>query len=450
MNNDRSFTNDLSPEDTKDSEWEYEYDETETESFYVTIDVSSNSHQTRAPKKAPQHGDTDTITPEKQQLQEGTQPDEALPVVPALQTLDPVPKGDKATLSASTDPSDRIQILDLHTTNPLISYNNRIYACTWGSTLDTDIFLTSPAALSVLPHDSQITPLKSLPDLSVLGTSCIKLTARPVTITPKTDNPQTQRSPQSPPINTQPPTNDCVIPPPQPTTTSTSALPSPTTHQLHPSNPLKIPLNPSAPNSTRKQASFLESLMAIKAAKGESDQVTVHATKSYQGYGWRSRRRLEEMAEAMDLEEQGAKDDENSHTGRGDPSSSKDAAIEQATSTQPTPSPAKRARTRASGLGSAPRRIGRPRRSRVRRAERTGGLFRDFVLDADDGGGSSTREADRTPVRWEDIEREVFGAVDGGGDKEGQDAGTAAEENTEKADSAGGEGEVDVAMHEGG
>ncbi|KAL8830584.1 MAG: hypothetical protein Q9170_005675, partial [Blastenia crenularia] len=264
------------------------------QSFYVTVDVSSFLPQTRAPKKnvRPKVSQgADTANPSEQQ-QHGNQDEETLPIDPALDSVTPIP--DESNTSAPADSEDRIQILDLHTPNPLISYNNRIYSCTWGSTLGTDIFLTSPTSPPATSSGETLTPLLSLPKVSVLGTSCVKLTGRPVTISPKTDNPQPTPTSAQTPI---PPTNnDTSAQPPQLPTPSSPPLPS------QPTKPYKIPLSATAPSSTRKQASFLESLMAIKTAKGESDQVTIHATKSYSGHGWRAQRRLREVAEAMDLD----------------------------------------------------------------------------------------------------------------------------------------------------
>ncbi|KAL8998999.1 MAG: hypothetical protein Q9188_005982 [Gyalolechia gomerana] len=434
MENSRPFTVSLPQEE---SDWEYEYDETETESFYVTVDVSSSSLHTRAPKRDPQPEGTDAAPPNEHQQQEAENR-EALSVDPAFRNHDP---------SSSADALDRIQILDLHTPNPLISYNNRIYACSWGSTIGTDIFLTSPTALSAIPPETQITPLKTLPKVSILGTSCIQLTARPVTITPKTDIPQTQAHPQTPPADTQPPvpsTNDSGDAPAQP---PPSTSPKPTLEQPYPPYPFKIPLNATAPNSTRKQASFLESLQAIKAAKGETDRVTVHSTKSHQSYGWRARRRLEEMAEAMDLEEQGGED---AHMGASDPSQSTNAVDEQCPSSQKaTPSPAKRARTRARGHGRSPRRMGRPRGSKSRSVVRTGGVSGDHVTGAGNEARLDHSSADRTPARWKEIGKEVSEPVDGSGSKRLEGAGTAPAGHVEKADSVQVERDVDVVMGEG-
>ena len=397
----------------------------------MTVDVSSASHQARAPKKKSAQNVADTV-PVENIGQTGNQDEKTVTNDQALQDNNLADNGDKTASSASTNPESRIQILDLHTENPLISYNNRIYTCTWGSTLGTDIFLTSPTALSTLQANHSITPLKTLSEAAILGTSCVKLTARPVTITPKTDNPRPSTQFQAPSANIQAapilPTTNGEAAPYQPSPPPSSS----TSQQMPPPNPLKIPLNASAPNSTRKQASFLESLMAIKAAKGESDQVTVHALKSYQGYGWRSRRRLEEAAEALDLGENESNDDDVQHEGADSIPRTEDV-MGNGAAREEMPSPAKRARTRARGQRGSPRRIGRPRRSKARIADRTGGLFGDYMPDDEEEARSNAAQAGKTPGRWEDVEREVLGTPEGGSGREGEGLGTATGGNAEEA-----------------
>ncbi|KAL9596928.1 MAG: hypothetical protein Q9219_005491 [cf. Caloplaca sp. 3 TL-2023] len=457
------FTYDIPHENLEDSEWEYEYDEQDTESYYVTVDVSSASQQTKTPKKPTQSEDTDAVPPDEQQRQR-TDNEETSPIDPALRHIDPSSTGDKQPSSLPIQPTDRIQILDLHTRNPLISYNNRIYSCTWGSTIGTDIFLTSPTSLAKISQHAQIMPLMTFPAVSVLGTSCIKLTARPVTITPKTD---TARPHQKPPHPSE--TNNAQEPiatiPSDNTTDPPADAPAPSPSPQPPLPPTKIPINPYAPNSTRKQASFLESLMAIKAAKGEPDQVTVHATKSYQGYGWRTRRRLEEeeeaaAAEAMELEEEEGQEEEEAdtanataaHLGAADRSqpgaATADEQIEAGSNLLLDPSPAKRPRTRGRG---APRRIGRPRGSRGR-VVKTGGLFRNLGFEGRDENQAGAGAADhRTPGRWEEIERRVLDEMERGGRggdvKSGEVAGNG---HVEMVEGGEGEGEGDVVMREGG
>ncbi|KAL9026368.1 MAG: hypothetical protein Q9196_004952, partial [Gyalolechia fulgens] len=189
---------------------------------------------------------------------------------------------------------------------------------------------------------------------------------------------------------------------------------------------------------------------AVKAAKGETDQVTVHSTKSYQSYGWRSRRRMEEMAEAMDLEEQ---DGEDTHLGAGDPPQGTNAVDEQGSNTQHArPSLAKRARTGARGHGGSPRRMVRPRATNSKSVMRPGGLFRDHVVGGRDEAPVDGSSSDRTPARWEEIEREVSEPVDGSGSRGLECGGPTPAEGTEEANigEENWEGDGDVLMGEDG
>ncbi|KAL8708391.1 MAG: hypothetical protein Q9220_006681 [cf. Caloplaca sp. 1 TL-2023] len=364
-------SNSQTPAEDSDSDWEYEYSTTEKESFYITIDTSSNSHHIRAPPRS-------KATPPPP-----PQPN-PLPIDPALQQqqepLQPPPKANPPP----ADPKSRIQILDLHTRNPLISYQNRIYTCTWGTTLGTDIFLSAPPAH---PFSSQ-QPLKSYPDVDVLGTSCTQLTARLATIVPRT---------HADPLPTFTPTataNKLTSVPTDPAGVASAQQQAP---------PVNIPLPPTAPLIQRQQATFLSSLIQIKANRGETDAVTVHAQKVNQGTGWRVQRRLaaeklagDAAAEGGDAGNAGAEgvvvprgggEGGNGRSGggvvRGD-----------------------------GGVRRGPRRgRGRGRGSGKKRG--MGGLFRDYVPDVGDEMGAEFGGGKGTPRRWGDAKE---GDGDGDGD----------------------------------
>ena len=171
--------------------------------------------------------------------------------------------------------NDRIQILDLHTQNPLISYQNQMYSCEWNSTLGTDILLTAPAP--DFPHPV----LREKPNVSVLATSSIKLMGRPAQIASRhaaEEGSQTST--------------------PAPDTSTASA----NTAKPEKPPPIKIPLGPTPSRARQNQAKFLERLIAIKAKKGEKDSVTVYTQKVNQGSGWRSQRKASEGLEDRDEE----------------------------------------------------------------------------------------------------------------------------------------------------
>lgn len=86
---------------------------------------------------------------------------------PAQQTLgqDVVPEQDDADLIVPS----RVQVLDLHTNNPIISYQDHVYSCAWVDLIGTNMFFVPPGVSEDVP------PLVSTDDYELLGTSTIKL-----------------------------------------------------------------------------------------------------------------------------------------------------------------------------------------------------------------------------------------------------------------------------------
>lgn len=261
-----------------DSDWDYEYHETETESFYVTLDISSaadyNKLRTRkrkpetSPPKSPQPATSIAPTTAVAQDNAGTSepPETLLPETPAPMDIDPT-LGQLKEYPSHFEPKDRIQILDFHTQNPLISYQNQMYSCDWTSTLGTDILLTAPTP------DSSHPVLREKPNVSVLATSSIKLMGRPAQIASRHGAEQGGQS---------------STPAPE------SSIASANTASSEKAAPVKISLGPTPSRARQNQANFLERLIAIKARKGEKDSVTIHAQQVNQGTGWRSQRKASE------------------------------------------------------------------------------------------------------------------------------------------------------------
>jgi len=74
---------------------------------------------------------------------------------------------------------EKIQIVDLHGTNPLVSYKGKTYSCHWASSVGSDLFFAKVDPLS----DTK--PLRSLKGYELLGLSSAKLTARPAQLLPR-------------------------------------------------------------------------------------------------------------------------------------------------------------------------------------------------------------------------------------------------------------------------
>lgn len=336
-----------------DSDWEYEYHETETESFYVTLDISSAADYNRTqkrpdpppPKFPPSNTSIALTTPIAQETAGPSEPPETpIPETPAPMDVDQIPgQSDQGPLPPEA--IDRIQVLDLHTRNPLISYKNQMYSCEWTSTLGTDVLLTTPA-----PEFSHPV-LREKPNVSVLAASSIKLMGRPARIASRHSAEEGGQSSMPAPEN--------------PIASANTASPEKAT-------PVKIPLGATPSRARQNQANFLERLIAIKAKKGEKDNVTVYTQKVNQGSGWRSQRKA---SEAIENEED-----------------------------ETTP---KQSRTE-SGTG------GRARGSRRSRGIRTakGGLYRDYRPQMWDTPGADIRAGHSSmPESWDQLEG---GASDGG------------------------------------
>lgn len=331
-----------------DSEWEYEYHETETESFYVTLDISSAADYNKLPankkKKldsSPPKSSQPTTLPEAQDNAGPSEPPEApVPETPASMDVDPnLEQVEEDT--PLPGPNDRIQILDLHTQNPLISYRNQLYSCEWTSTLGTDILLTAPNP--DFPHPV----LREKPDVSVLATSSVKLMGRPAQLVSRL------RAEEA-----------------QPSTTPAADTPLASAQPTNPDNPtpVKIPLGATPTRARQNQANFLERLMAIKAKKGEKDSVTVYTQKVNQGTGWRSQRKASEAFGEEEAEEAEA---EKSTPKRG---------------------------TATIGRPRGSRRTKGPRTAK-------GGLFRDYRPQLWDTPGADIRAGSTfTPESWDQLE----------------------------------------------
>lgn len=245
------------------------------------------------------------------------------------------------------DSTADIQILDFHAPNPLVSYQSRIYSCSWSTTLGTDLLFLSPP---------------SSPPF--FATSRIKLSARPVRLV------QSHKS--SEPILEKGPVDNGDF------ATIDSSDETPGSQGV-----MKIKLEKHPTVLRQNQARFLERIMAAKATRGDNDQVTIHAKKRYVGTGWRMRRRLEaeedeEATEAVsrgeeyfdnDGDDDGDDDDDDDEDDNEDDDADGDDDNDEANEAEVV-FPPKRRKARREG----------------------GGLFRDYKFIPRQGGGSLFRK----------------------------------------------------------
>ena len=262
-------------------EYEYEYHDYEREVcsllphadktkplqvFYVDLDLSSLNGVIRPkhhPRKhlRPARANSKTATPTKHSptpqvdpptpVQDSTNAgdDPSTPTVRDADTPSATPA--TATDSLSLIPSRRreIQILELHSHNPVISYENEVYSCSWSDMIGTSMFFSKHQEE---PHTA---PLRSTEDYDLLGTSRVKLIGRKATVLNKTRPRGSKR---------------------------TSVAGEKLSESLQDEEPEKMDgsslgslhfRNPSRNKDLKRQAAFLETLMNVKRAKGQTDNV---------------------------------------------------------------------------------------------------------------------------------------------------------------------------------
>ncbi|KAL5362820.1 TFIIIC subunit-domain-containing protein [Aspergillus floccosus] len=216
----------------EDSDYEYEYDPEETETFYLNLDLTSQHGPIRPARR---RNDSSATTPRASSA--GAPPSEENE--PTLTT----------TTESDHPPAEPLQILGLHTSNPIISYQNQIFSCTWADQIGTELFFTHPesdhpdperdASAHAVPPTTTVTPpLKRGPDFDLIAANSVKLLGRKANLISSTGA-------ASDPANA-----------------TTGQLPY-----------------PSRAGPPTNQMRFLEQLRLIKQARGETDSVrTVFST----------------------------------------------------------------------------------------------------------------------------------------------------------------------------
>ena len=226
-------------DDPEEDEWEYEYDENETEDFYMTLDLS-NAASASKPRKADVSSLTQTIADAARQTRHSTG--------------DLHSGGDNsASTPAHSNPDlaksngiNAIQILDLHTHNPLIYYQGQLLSCRWSSTIGSDLLFTDAPP----DRESYPEPLRALPSFDLLGISSTKLIATITQLRPRYSSSSTQEQ---------------------------KAAPEPTQANTIDDDPLEtdtvnIPPSHDALKAQKNQLNFLSRLNAAKEKRGEKDR----------------------------------------------------------------------------------------------------------------------------------------------------------------------------------
>ncbi|KAL9622838.1 MAG: hypothetical protein Q9160_002764 [Pyrenula sp. 1 TL-2023] len=217
-----------------DSEYEYEYDKTVTETFFVDVHMSS----VKDARKGQNNGQSSQRAIPNPFMSYGAQKNEG---DANKDNSTGTARKDASSAQAVEDSnrSQELQIMDLRSTNPIVSYNNRVYNCTWYDTIGTSMFFSAHG------NDIDLEPAASDGDVDLIETSRIKLVAREAQLLPKPD-PAKSPTKGSKGIAK---------------TAKGSGLGALSTS------------NPKINADIKKQARFLERLMEVKSSKGEVDNV---------------------------------------------------------------------------------------------------------------------------------------------------------------------------------
>ncbi|RYO96664.1 hypothetical protein DL765_011526 [Monosporascus sp. GIB2] len=271
-----------------ESEWEYEYSATETETFYVTLDLSTADFT--APHKniisnvrTDYHGNRLTEAERIRRRYAQVSPfnsegEDEVGQGGAQQQLDgsraaaeeeaSAPGGNRgeeeepdASASAEEFSAEKVQIMELHSPNPVISYKGRVYEGQWSQHVGTELLLTrrdhdgegedgsGSSSSSPNPTTNTLPVLRHLDNgVDLLAASCARITV-------------TQREPERREDTEEGRRRRARLSLPEEREAMATRIPPPET-----AKPSRARLD---------QAHFLARLIALKKRKGETDEVAV-------------------------------------------------------------------------------------------------------------------------------------------------------------------------------
>ncbi len=186
-------------------------------------------------------------------------------------------KDGEADISLQANLQSEIQIVDLHSNNPLITYNGSAFSCHWASHVGTEFLFKAHE------RDSDIPILRKLNGgVDLLAVNQARIVSDPLELQPR----KRKRSPERAFVRGS--------------------------HIPH--TKYLIPIGAHASAKRKDQAVFLERMINMKVEMGETDAVTVVAEKRLSNNRWRPRvkeLRDNERKELRDIIDD-ASDDENS------------------------------------------------------------------------------------------------------------------------------------------
>lgn len=172
------------------------------------------------------------------------------------------PDGDEDAVSSRLENNDSVseastgnvlQILDLDSHNPIISFQDQLYSCQWFDTIGTNMFFSHHS-----PHRI-IAPLRTTDNYDLLGTSRIKLVGHRAKVTPKPNVKKRRRAADDDDSEGGEDVEEGI-----PEGRSLGGL---------------VRTNPKTNIQIKKQAKFLEKFMDLKKARGEVDSVRTFVSR---------------------------------------------------------------------------------------------------------------------------------------------------------------------------
>ncbi|KAI0842694.1 hypothetical protein F5Y06DRAFT_133107 [Hypoxylon sp. FL0890] len=234
------------PIEEDESEWEYEYSNTETETFYVTLDLSKADFTSREAGNVNRPGYRGGEKAERAKLylnrrmspsNSDDNSDENGDVPRSLRR--PEPRSQPKETSDDGD-DHQVQILELHSEHPVISYKGRVYSGQWSQNVGTEFLITKR------DEDNPLPALRHLDhDVELLAASCARVTVKEKQLKPKED-PKRQYNANA-------------------------------SMQRSSVRPLVPPAERWATRERIDQGNFLANFIALKKRRGETDDVTVIA-----------------------------------------------------------------------------------------------------------------------------------------------------------------------------
>ncbi|KAG9502873.1 hypothetical protein J7337_005708 [Fusarium musae] len=249
-------------EKDEQEEWEYEYSTIETETYYLTVDLSFPEFKDRQPR-APHHSRggyyktwldhnpslrgvhaEDDDDNDNEPLPEREADDDEPEIDPALSNDKDkgkaVDRGEpeddtRDDVDKTRDENENIQILELHSEKPVISYKGRTFEGSWAEVIGTEAIFTARDSDRPLPA------LRHLDgNIDFLGACASRIATKETVVKPK----MIREDPLA---------------------------------AIREEWNIRIPVGKDRSGERAEQTRFLENLMAIKKRNKEKDQVTVWA-----------------------------------------------------------------------------------------------------------------------------------------------------------------------------